>query len=189
MSPIAIAVPMILVMGLFLIFSKRKIHLNYREGKPEDLPKLKELAVVSYSVYKESFEPEQFKILVERLQSDQLWENLMQKSVPFVCEDYNKIVGMVFFFPKNNPDDIFKEEWSYIRLLGVHPEYTGKGIAKHLTQLCINEAAEQQETILALHTSEYMDAARHIYESLGFKIEKELQPRFGKRYWLYLKNI
>jgi uncharacterized protein (DUF1810 family) len=34
-----------------------------------------------------------------------------------------------------------------------------------------------------------MDAARHIYESLGFTILKEIPNRFGKRYWLYTLNI
>jgi GNAT superfamily N-acetyltransferase len=30
-----------------------------------------------------------------------------------------------------------------------------------------------------------MYVARHIYESLGFEIVKELKPRLGKKYWLY----
>jgi ribosomal protein S18 acetylase RimI-like enzyme len=30
-----------------------------------------------------------------------------------------------------------------------------------------------------------MNAARHIYEKIGFKIIKELEPRLGKKYWLY----
>jgi len=34
-----------------------------------------------------------------------------------------------------------------------------------------------------------MDAARHIYEKMGFKRIKELQPIFGKRYWLYHLNL
>lgn len=30
-----------------------------------------------------------------------------------------------------------------------------------------------------------MDAARHIYESLGFQVLKEIDQQLGKRYWLY----
>ena len=41
------------------------------------------------------------------------------------------------------------------------------------------------EKILALHTSEFHDSARHIYESMGFKIIKELEPIYSKKYWLY----
>jgi len=34
-----------------------------------------------------------------------------------------------------------------------------------------------------------MDKARHIYESLGFKILKEIVPRLGKKYWLYTLDL
>jgi ribosomal protein S18 acetylase RimI-like enzyme len=30
-----------------------------------------------------------------------------------------------------------------------------------------------------------MDAARALYEALGFKRIKEIDPIFGKKYWLY----
>lgn len=39
--------------------------------------------------------------------------------------------------------------------------------------------------IVALHTSEMMAAARHIYEDLGFKEVREMNPRYGKKYFLY----
>lgn len=45
------------------------------------------------------------------------------------------------------------------------------------------------ERTIALHTSEFMDAARHIYESVGFVKVKEIPARYGKKYWLYLLEI
>ena len=92
---------------------------------------------------------------------------------------------MAYVIPKGNPTDIFQEDWSYIRMVGVNPNYNGNGIGKRLTQLCIDHAKETGENVVALHTSEFMDAARHIYESMGFKQIRELEPRLGKRYWLY----
>ncbi|MDB5249085.1 MAG: hypothetical protein JWQ40_3479 [Segetibacter sp.] len=74
-------------------------------------------------------------------------------------------------------------------MVGVHPGYTGQGIAKTLTQTCLEKAKDLNEKTIALHTSELMDAARHIYESPGFTILKEIPNRFGKRYWLYTLNI
>jgi len=65
-------------------------------------------------------------------------------------------------------------------MIGVHPKYRGHGISKKLTQRCIEYTTQHGETILTLHTSEFMDAARHIYESLGFKRIKGLDPIFGK---------
>ncbi len=84
---------------------------------------------------------------------------------------------------------MFKAEWSYIRLVGVDPDYRGKGIAKNLTEMCLEFAKKTKEKIIALHTSEFMDAARHIYESLGFKVLREIEPRLGKRYWLYTLEL
>jgi ribosomal protein S18 acetylase RimI-like enzyme len=189
MSPYTIAVPMIILMGIFMFLYKKKTILNFRTALPTDLPQLQLLAISSYSVFKNSLGTNEFELLKMRLSSTELWDKLMQKSICFICEDYNRIVGMVFFFPSNNPDEHFEKNWSYIRLLGVHPEYNGKGIAKKLMQMSIEEAAASGEKIIALHTSEYMKVARHIYEKLEFKIIRELPLRFGKRYWLYVKEL
>ncbi|HNA97805.1 MAG TPA: hypothetical protein PK421_11240, partial [Chitinophagaceae bacterium] len=56
-------------------------------------------------------------------------------------------------------------------------------------QLCIDMALQNNETEMALHTSEMMDAARFIYESIGFKIFREIDSRLGKRYWLYKLDL
>lgn len=114
---------------------------------------------------------------------------LLDKSKTFVCVDTDKIVGMAYLIPSGNPTDIYQEDWCYIRMLGVNLLYTGKGVARKLTELCIEEAKKMKEKTIALHTSEFMDAARHLYESIGFKILKEIPHRLGKRYWLYTLEI
>ena len=55
--------------------------------------------------------------------------------------------------------------------------------------MCIDIANRNGEKTIALHTSEMMDKARHIYESLGFTILREIDQRLGKRYWLYTLEI
>jgi ribosomal protein S18 acetylase RimI-like enzyme len=70
-------------------------------------------------------------------------------------------------------------------MVGVDPGHRGKGIAKRLTQLCVAYAKQSNEKIVGLHTSEKMDDARHIYEAIGFRIYKEIDPIYGMRYWLY----
>jgi ribosomal protein S18 acetylase RimI-like enzyme len=74
-------------------------------------------------------------------------------------------------------------------MVGVHPHYTGHGIARRLTEKCIEKAKELKEVTIALHTSEFMNAARHLYESMGFKVLREIPNRLGKRYWLYTLDI
>lgn len=34
-----------------------------------------------------------------------------------------------------------------------------------------------------------MKSARHIYEKMGFQILKEIEPRFEKKYWLYILEL
>ena len=55
--------------------------------------------------------------------------------------------------------------------------------------MCIDNARENGEKIIGLHTSEVMDTARHMYESLGFTVYKEIDRIFGVRYWLYNMNL
>jgi ribosomal protein S18 acetylase RimI-like enzyme len=53
----------------------------------------------------------------------------------------------------------------------------------------LETARQQKEKVIALHTSEMMVKARHLYETLGFQIYKEIPQRLGKKYWLYLLNL
>ncbi|GAC1444158.1 MAG: hypothetical protein NVSMB63_13390 [Sediminibacterium sp.] len=92
---------------------------------------------------------------------------------------------MAYLVPGGNPTPIYQADWCNIRMVGVHPLYSGQGIAKKLIQLCIQHARQSNEKIITLHTSEIMDAARHIYESLGFTKLREIDPIYGMRYWLY----
>lgn len=96
---------------------------------------------------------------------------------------------MAFFVPCGNPTDIYQEHWSYLRFVTVLPTFQGRGIGRELTNRCIDLAKRRGEKFLALHTSEMMPAAIHLYESVGFKLLKELPIRLGKRYWLYILQI
>ena len=163
--------------------------LNYRQGSIHDVNQIKELSIVSYSQYSEILTPENWKSLNKFLNDDKALLDLITKAESFLCTDNNIIVGMAYLIPSGNPTDIYQENWCYIRMVGVHPNYTGNGIGRKLTMLCIEKAKEMGEKTIALHTSEFMDAARHIYESIGFKILKEIPRRLGKIYWLYTLDL
>ena len=163
--------------------------LNYRKASIEDKVQLKALGLLSYGQYQSVLAPEYYAQLHANLQNDEKLEELIGTSTCFVCEDQGQIVGMAYLIPHGNPWDIFKAEWSYIRMVGVNPAYQGWGIAKALTKHCIDFAKETGEQTIALHTSEFMHAARHIYEGLGFKVVQEIPQRLGKRYWLYVLDL
>ena len=164
-------------------------NFTYRNITINDAQQLKQLGIISYGQFVNILEPQHFDILNGFLHDDDKLTQLINNSTGFACLHNNQIIGMAYIIPSGNPWDIFKAEWSYIRMVGVNPAYGGQGIAKALTSMCINHAVKTNEKIIALHTSEFMNAARHIYESLGFKILQPIEPRFGKKYWLYTLNI
>jgi ribosomal protein S18 acetylase RimI-like enzyme len=164
-------------------------HFIYRRGGAEEKESLKRLGVVSYSQFKKVLPPPDWDTMHRFLHNDKMWTQLVNNSAIFVCEDNGQLIGMAYLVPSGNPTHIYPADWSYIRMVGVDPAYRGRGIAKRLTQLCVDHARQANETIVGLHTSELMNDARHIYERIGFTIHKELEPIYGMRYWQYRLDL
>lgn len=166
------------------------MNITYRKGSKTDLAGLKKLAIKSWQQFEKDLTTENWKNLSNILMDDNTYSELFDTSHCIVSTtDQNEIVGMAFLVPKGNPTDIYDKEWCYIRFVSVDPDFGGHGIGKKLTALCIEIAQQHNEKVIALHTSEIMDKARHFYESLGFRILKEIDQRLGKRYWLYTLDL
>lgn len=164
--------------------------MKYRQATTSDVTGLKQLAINAWSPFKKELTDEHWQTLSNNISNQNTYSDLLKMSICFVCENGNaEIIGMAFLVSSGNPTDVFEKEWSYIRFVSVHPNYGGQGIGKKLTEMCIDLAKKNKETIIALHTSEMMNAARHIYENFGFKMIREIDTRLGKKYWLYTLNI
>ncbi|HEY1046135.1 MAG TPA: GNAT family N-acetyltransferase [Bacteroidia bacterium] len=159
--------------------------LNYRKATESDLTQLQSLGLLAYGQYRPIITEENWDKWEANFNNDHTFLDLLKIATCFVCEADNELVGMAFFVPNGHPFLYFPAEWSYIRYIGVHPAFAGNGIGKQLTQLCIDAAVANGERTLALHTSEFQNAARHIYEQLGFIKQKELEPVFGKTFYIY----
>ncbi len=166
-----------------------KNKLTYRNGTINDVGQLQKLGIISYGQFQNVLTPDNWAIFNKNLQDQQRLLDLLKVAKCFVCLNNDEIIGMAYIIPSGNPTELFKAEWAYIRMVGVKPDYQGQGIAKALTKMCIDFARQNNEQTVALHTSEFMDAARHIYESFGFKILEEISPLFGKKYWLYTLDL
>jgi len=164
-------------------------HFIYREGSPSEKQALQQLGVLSYNQFSKILAPEDWMTMHGFLHSDKMWDQLANNSKIFVCEHEKKLIGMAYLVPSGNPTRIYPADWSYVRMVGVDPAYRGKGIARRLTQMCVDYSRQSNETIVGLHTSEKMDDARHIYESIGFKPFREIDPIYGMRYFLYKLDI
>lgn len=158
---------------------------SYREGNTNDIEALVELGINSYGRFEKDLNKESWLKMSAFLKDENSYIQLLKISKCFVCEFENELVGMGFLVSSGNPTAIFDKNWSYIRMIGVHTDHSGNGIGKEITKKCIEFAKISEEKIIALHTSELMDAARHIYEKFGFEKIKELDKIFGKKYWLY----
>ncbi|MDP2087805.1 MAG: GNAT family N-acetyltransferase [Flavobacteriaceae bacterium] len=164
--------------------------MHYRIGNYKDLEKLRELGIKSWSQYRNELTNENWNKLFESLNNSETYIELLDKSECLICENDNgEIIGMAFLVSKGNPTEIYDEKWCYIRFVSVNPNYRGKGIGEELTRKCIEIAQKNNEQIMALHTSEIMKGARHLYEKIGFKILKEIEPRLGVKYWLYTLEL
>ena len=161
----------------------------FRIAETGDSKQLQELGLLSYGQFFPLLSNEAKEKFETNLKDEKKVIELLNTSTCFICLSDEKIVGMAYILLSGNPWDMYPADWSYIRMVGVNPSYSGKGIGKKLTAMCVDFAKSNNEKIIALHTSEMMNAARHIYESLGFKIVRELEPRFGKRYWLYTMKL
>lgn len=164
--------------------------MNYRKGNTNDLNAIMNLALKTWTEFKSELTTENWQNLYETITSEKTFIELLEKSYSVVCENQNEeIIGMSFLVSNGNPTEIYDKSWCYIRFVTVDPEFGGNGVGKKLTENCIKYAKQNGEKTVALHTSEMMNKARHIYEKLGFEILRELEPRLGKKYWLYLLNI
>lgn len=161
----------------------------YRRASHDDLDQLNDLRIASYYEFEKSLPQDGWRTLSASLQDKNRLIDVFANSQTFVGETNGKIVGMAFLVSSGNPTTIYPADWSYIRMVGVHPSFRGNGIGKRLTIMCIDEAQKSREKIIGLHTSEVMNSARHVYESLGFKVFKEIDKIFGVRYWLYRMNL
>jgi ribosomal protein S18 acetylase RimI-like enzyme len=98
-----------------------------------------------------------------------------------VVEDRGKICGAVKFFPEARRSAMgqWPEGAAAIRILAVNPNCRGRGFGTFLTEECLARARDLKIPTIFLYTGEFMEAARHIYEKLGFKRAPEFDKHPG----------
>ena len=64
-------------------------------------------------------------------------------------------------------EDLEPEE-AGVRMLAVHPAAQGQGVGRALLRACVARAQELGRNGLFLHTTPWMTAAHHLYETVGF---------------------
>lgn len=159
--------------------------LQLRYGTLSDLATIMDLAINEWSQFKPLLTKQHWQSLYTSITDKETYTKLFAMAKCFVCEYNNVLAGFGFWVPSGNATEIYSAQQSYIRFVTVSKTYSGQGIGRLITQRCIEEAISNNESSIALHTSEMMQAAMHIYQKLGFAKVRTLEPRLGKQYWLY----
>ena len=164
--------------------------MKIRKGHINDLTFVKQLVQNTWKQFENNLTTKNWDKLSSSISNENLYKDLLQNSISFICEnETGEVIGMSFLVASGNPTEIYNKEQCYIRFVTVSEKYKGLKLGQKLTEACIEFAKKSGEKKIALHTSEFMDKARYIYEKLGFKIIKEIEPRYGKKYWLYEMSL
>ena len=149
-----------------------------------DFEKIADLNVRCYEEFALALAPGSWAIMQKNLRNI---SERAERSQFLLLRSGDQVVGSVGYCPAGSGDPaIFKPEMASVILLAVDPAYRGRGIATALTATCISKAREAGAASIGLFTSEIMQAAQHIYCSLGFQLESELPMRLGVRYFRYV---
>jgi GNAT superfamily N-acetyltransferase len=70
--------------------------------------------------------------------------------------------------PGGHPRPPLEPDEAHVRMLGVEPSFQGRGVARLLMEIAIEEARRAGKLRITLETTEAMVAAHRLYESMGF---------------------
>ncbi len=95
-----------------------------------------------------------------------------------------ELVGCVTLVPDASSPwaELLEEAEAGIRMLAVLPSAQGRGVGRALLEGCVSRARQLGRSALVLHTTPWMPAAQHLYETAGF-------ARFPQRDWSPLPEV
>lgn len=148
-----------------------------REATPEELNDIEDLVKAAYLEFRPLFPEEVW----------QAWMDNIRETVHspagmlLAAERGGEIQGVVKFYPDASQSGMghWPEGVAAIRILAVLPAARGRGYGTILARECLRLAREQKASAIFLFTGEFMHAARHIYEKLGFQRAPEFDPHPG----------
>ncbi|HSR11033.1 MAG TPA: GNAT family N-acetyltransferase [Thermodesulfobacteriota bacterium] len=150
--------------------SARSGKIRIRNARPGDLEKIREVTISAFLQYASRM-PDRWEDyrqnIVETLAEAKITELI-------VAEQDGVLVGSVVLYPPGSPSS---PEAPQVRLLAVVPSARGKGVGAALMRQCIRRAKKKGAEVLALHTTDLMSVAMHMYEKMGFTRAPDLDFR------------
>jgi len=148
-----------------------------RDAAPEELDKIEELVKAAYR----EFRP-QFTEKVWRAWMDNVSQTVRAPAGLLIVAVAGGVMqGVIKFYPDASQAGMghWPPGTASIRILAVSPAARGRGYGTLLARECLHRAREHKVAAIFLFTAEFMHAARHIYEKLGFQRAPEFDPHPG----------
>jgi GNAT superfamily N-acetyltransferase len=151
----------------------RKSVVRLRQHRPGDLGWIVHRHGVLYS--REYGYDERFEGIVARVAADFLEHHDPKRERCWIADRNGEILGGVMLVRKS-------ATVAKLRLLYLEPEARGLGLGRKLVDRCIRFARAADYRKLTLWTQSSLTAARHIYETAGFKLTgSKVHSDFGPR--------
>ncbi|HWO73530.1 MAG TPA: GNAT family N-acetyltransferase, partial [Dehalococcoidia bacterium] len=143
------------------------IDLVIREARPSEAEAVGRLVQAAYAQYESSYPPEAWKRYFEMLGR---MDGHLEKAQVLIAEIGGRLAGSVTFYPDGSlsGQGEWPPRWAGMLRLAVLPEHRGRGVGRALVEECIARCRKLGIETLGLHTTEWMDVARGMYERMGF---------------------
>lgn len=141
--------------------------INIREAQTQELEVIEQLVQTAYREFQPLF-------------PDKVWQawldNIKQiihapAGILLVAATAEGVIqGVVKFYPDAGQAalGVWPPGAASMRILAVHPQSRGRGLGRLLVQECLRRARELKVPAIYLYTGVFMNAARRLYEQLGF---------------------
>lgn len=141
--------------------------LHLRDARSDELDRVALVIKEAYQQYQPAIPSESWQAYVEDMTDVR---SRVEVAELIVAEMDRGLVGAVTLFKDTSSvrQMGWPEGWAAIRLLAVHPAYRGRRIGRTLMEECIRRCRKRGMVAIGLHTTEFMEVARGMYERMGF---------------------
>jgi len=153
--------------------------LIVRDARAEESTTIADITRAAYAEYATIMAPEAWPELSEAVETGLV---STAPSERIVAELDGRVVGSATMFAANvdaygHVENVSQLTWPEVRLVAVHPDARGNGIARALMDEFVWRARAAGEQAIGIHTSRSMRAAVALYTSMGFVRVPELDFR------------
>lgn len=139
--------------------------IHIRDARSDELDRVASLLKDAYQQYAPLMPPDAWELYVQDIMDV---TGRLSESQLIVADIDSRLAGAVTLYLKGWESLSWPEGWAGIRLLGVHPDFRGRGVGKAVMEECVRRGRSAGLRAIGLHTTTAMDVARRLYEKMGF---------------------